>query len=170
MDISSDPFLGALGSSPPTTDSMDLVDTITRAPSPTLPPIIDPTLPPTSTFTWEPSSDPLASLAPIPTNFSKPAGPYRLSRNPTRKRGPSSSPLDTETHTHKEPRTEPQPNPNQAAKDLVLQARDLLVQAYSLTSSRDEQARLLDLVEIFREYAKKGTYTSRFDLIGYLGS
>jgi hypothetical protein len=35
-----------------------------------------------------------------------------------------------------------------------LQAKDLIVQAYSLTT-HDKQARLLDLLEVFHEYTEK---------------
>ena len=43
------------------------------------------------------------------------------------------------------------------AKEALLQARDLIVQAYSLTKNREEQARILDLIKLFREYIEKGT-------------
>ena len=42
------------------------------------------------------------------------------------------------------------------AKEAILEARDLLVKAYNLTSSRYQQSQLLDLLEVFREYTKKG--------------
>jgi hypothetical protein len=38
---------------------------------------------------------------------------------------------------------------------LILEARDLLVKAAGLTKEYDKQTRLLDLIEIFREYAEK---------------
>jgi hypothetical protein len=38
---------------------------------------------------------------------------------------------------------------------LILEARDLLVKAIGLTKEYDKQTRLLDLIEIFREYAEK---------------
>jgi hypothetical protein len=38
---------------------------------------------------------------------------------------------------------------------FILEARDLLVKATSLTKEYDKQTRLLDLIEIFREYAEK---------------
>jgi hypothetical protein len=38
----------------------------------------------------------------------------------------------------------------------ILQARDLLVEAYSATKSRDKQVQILDLIEIFREYTESG--------------
>lgn len=43
-----------------------------------------------------------------------------------------------------------------AARSTILQARDLLVQAYTLTPDRGEQAQILDLLEIFREYTERG--------------
>jgi hypothetical protein len=38
---------------------------------------------------------------------------------------------------------------------FILEARDLLIKATSLTKEYDKQTRLLDLIEIFREYAEK---------------
>jgi hypothetical protein len=38
---------------------------------------------------------------------------------------------------------------------LILEVRDLLVKAAGLTKEYDEQTRLLDLIEIFKEYAEK---------------
>jgi hypothetical protein len=38
---------------------------------------------------------------------------------------------------------------------FILEARDLLVKAAGLTKEYDEQTKLLDLIEIFREYAEK---------------
>jgi hypothetical protein len=62
----------------------------------------------------------------------------------------------------KEPKTiwtqEPQ-DPQDASlhiRSKILEARDLLLQACSLTKSREEQSRLLDLLEVFREYTEKG--------------
>ncbi|KHJ30132.1 hypothetical protein EV44_g4311 [Erysiphe necator] len=43
-----------------------------------------------------------------------------------------------------------------AARSTILQARDLLIQAYTLTPDRGEQAQILDLLEIFREYTERG--------------
>jgi hypothetical protein len=44
---------------------------------------------------------------------------------------------------------------NKTPGTLILEARDLLVKAVGLTKEYDEQTRLLDLIEIFREYAEK---------------
>jgi hypothetical protein len=38
---------------------------------------------------------------------------------------------------------------------LILETKDLLVKAAGLTKEYDKQTRLLDLIEIFREYAEK---------------
>jgi hypothetical protein len=38
---------------------------------------------------------------------------------------------------------------------FILETRDLLVKVISLTKEYDKQTRLLDLIEIFREYAEK---------------
>jgi hypothetical protein len=38
---------------------------------------------------------------------------------------------------------------------FILEARDLLVKAIGLTKEYDKQTRLLDLIEIFREYTEK---------------
>ena len=38
---------------------------------------------------------------------------------------------------------------------LILEARDLLIRAYTITQTRDKQARILDLLEIFREYIEQ---------------
>jgi hypothetical protein len=69
-----------------------------------------------------------------------------------RKRGPS-APIDN-LHIDKNPRTSV--FPTSQAEHLILQARDLLIQAYSVTTSREQQTRLLDLVEVFREYTELG--------------
>jgi hypothetical protein len=38
---------------------------------------------------------------------------------------------------------------------LILETRDLLIKTAGLTKEYDKQTRLLDLIEIFREYAEK---------------
>ena len=53
--------------------------------------------------------------------------------------------------------SEHSPTPSTShTETLVLRARDLLLEAVTCSKTRDEQARLLDLIEIFREYAEKG--------------
>jgi hypothetical protein len=48
---------------------------------------------------------------------------------------------------------------------LILEARDLLIKATGLTKEYDEQTRLLDLIEIFREYAEKGKVLKTSNII-----
>ncbi|KAM3081910.1 hypothetical protein ACMFMG_012236 [Clarireedia jacksonii] len=49
-----------------------------------------------------------------------------------------------------------QPASTNPANLLILEARDLLVKAYTVTSSRDQQTQILDLIEVFRDYAEFG--------------
>jgi hypothetical protein len=98
------------------------------------------------------SSDPLAPLPLSPTQ-----GGSRPSQ--IRKRGPS-SPLIDNRHSRNTPQ-----NPNQAAKRAILEARDLLVEAYTLTTSKVEQAKLLDLLEVFREYTENGKLQKASNII-----
>ena len=136
----SSPHLGSpssLPSTPPTHDSSsDQMDLGGASTSPILPPHQNSShQAPLFLFF---SSDPLAPLPLSPTNV---PGPSQI-----RKRGPSSPLIDNRN-------TAPQNN-NQAAKRAILEARDLLVEAYTLTTSKDEQAKLLDLLEVFREYTE----------------
>ena len=82
------------------------------------------------------------------------------------KRGPPSGPSPIQ-HIDKNPRLASQQtfqftassnttNTDEASNLLVLEARDLLVKAYSATQSRNRQARLLDLLEVFREFTEHG--------------
>ena len=145
MDLSSGPLHDPVGSSPPDTTQMEIEDTPNQA-----------SLPPQSTFDFtslqtpanrdSSSSDPMQE-APFSLNYSAPTDcPIRRNR----KRGPGSSP----DHPSKEPRIASQPA--SSAREAILQARDLIVQAYSLALSREEQSKLLDLLEVFREYTEKG--------------
>src|SRR5579859_3943963 len=103
-----------------------------------------PTLPPHQKSTHQAtlflfsSSDPLAPLPLSPTNV---PGPSQI-----QKCGPSSPLINNHN-------TAPQNN-NQVAKRAILKARDLLVEAYTLTTSKVEKTKLLDLLEVFREYTE----------------
>jgi hypothetical protein len=44
----------------------------------------------------------------------------------------------------------------ETVKEAILGARDLILKASTTTDDREEQSRLLDLLEIFREYTEKG--------------
>jgi hypothetical protein len=48
---------------------------------------------------------------------------------------------------------------------FILETKDLLVKAAGLTKEYDEQTRLLDLIEIFREYAEKGKVLKTSNII-----
>ena len=77
----------------------------------------------------EPSSDPLMATL---QNFSAPT--LRLPNKETRKRG--HSPTDLSEQPSKEPRLGNIQQPQSLSKELVLQARDLLIKACSLSNSR----------------------------------
>ncbi|PVH73106.1 hypothetical protein DL98DRAFT_431855, partial [Cadophora sp. DSE1049] len=49
--------------------------------------------------------------------------------------------------------------------DLILNARDLIVQAYTFIKAREKQLKLLDLLKIFKEYIKKNKLQSAFLII-----
>jgi hypothetical protein len=48
---------------------------------------------------------------------------------------------------------------------FILETKDLLVKAAGLTKEYDKQTRLLDLIEIFREYAEKGKVLKTSNII-----
>jgi hypothetical protein len=75
-------------------------------------------------------------------------------RKRTRTTNPSSFFTEEDLSTPT-PITTPLPQTN-TSRELILQARDLILKASISTQSRDEQARLLDLLELFREYTEKG--------------
>jgi hypothetical protein len=105
-----------------------------------------------STFDF--SSDPLGEGHFSPAGFS--ATTHRPSHILNRKRGPPAPGTD-HLPIDKEPRlSAPTHSQASSAREAIFQARDLLVQAYTLTQSREEQAKLLDLLEVFREYTEKG--------------
>ena len=134
------------GSSPPEFDPID-VDLLPNRESTPISPI--------STFQQflgnelEPSSDPINTTNSF--NFT-PIRSAIQSRIPNRKR-PTSGNFGT--HIDKEPRIATTLG-NNPTTDLILEARDLIVKAYSTTQNRNTQARLLDLLEIFREYTENG--------------
>jgi hypothetical protein len=104
-------------------------------------PILLNTAPPRAQFNFQ-SSDPIGlNFAPQPsaasgTNRKRAATPGALE---PRKRTQA---LGSQGHT---------------PQSAILEARDLIVLASTLTNSRDEQTRLLDLLSIFREYTEKGS-------------
>jgi len=94
----------------------------------------------------EPSSDPLNGNSPF--NFT-PIQSASQSRFRKRTANFANSLIDSQ------PRTSNLGSDNETTV-LILQARDLIVKAYSTTQNRSIQARLLDLLEVFREYTEKG--------------
>jgi hypothetical protein len=48
---------------------------------------------------------------------------------------------------------------------LILETKDLLVKTVGLTKEYNKQTRLLDLIEIFREYAEKGKVLKTSNII-----
>ncbi|PMD56428.1 uncharacterized protein K444DRAFT_693855, partial [Hyaloscypha bicolor E] len=100
--------------------------------------------------------DELAAPFPQPNS----ASAARLSRLQNGlKRGPSSSDINSNIDKEHQNHGNHHQYQNQAsneAKLLIRQARDLIVKAITITPSHDQQSRLLDLVEIFREYTEFG--------------
>ena len=151
MELSSDPLADDLASSPPTTDSLELGELPNCPPSPRQPVRNPPESTRPFSFEWDLSTDPLGTMENLDQHS---ANTHRLQ---SRKRGPSlANALD---RPPKGPRISTQQNtpasPNQA-QGLILQARDLLVKAYSASNFRAEQAKLLDLLEVFRQYTENG--------------
>lgn len=57
------------------------------------------------------------------------------------------------------------PHLRHASKEAILMARDFIIKAYSLTDDREEQSKLLDLLEVFREYTEKGLISKASKII-----
>lgn len=158
------PLVGNLGavfaSSPPPSDTTTpmAVDIELEASSPSSSPSLPaptptnniPIHPPSSRFVFLPSSDPLTG-APS-AEFS--ATSHRPSL--IRKRPLALTP--DQGHRTKGPRTTAQ-DPQlglDPVRTKILEARSLILEACSLSKSPDEQSKLLDLLEIFREFTEKG--------------
>jgi hypothetical protein len=102
------------------------------------------------------SSDPLTQDTPIPKQNLHAKTPY----DPTRKR-----PLESYIASEYYHGTKQTYFIDKTPGTLILEARDLLVKAAGLTKEYDEQTRLLDLIEIFREYAEKGKVLKTSNII-----
>jgi hypothetical protein len=50
---------------------------------------------------------------------------------------------------------------------FILETKNLLVKAISLTKEYNKQTRLLDLIKIFREYAEKGKVPKTFEYYNF---
>ena len=139
----SDPF----NSFPLSDPTIILGDTEVEVSSPTLP--HSSTVNPTTVQNTIPITSDSLEIPLSQTDFS--AAPHHPTRL-IRKRGPS--PLPNQNYTNKTLRFSQETN--KSPRDLILNARDLIVQAYTLTKLREEQSKLLDLLEVFREYTEKG--------------
>lgn len=115
--------------------------------------------------TFDLSSDPITS-ADFHPNFRPHSGQAAATLLCHTKRPISKRQLQLPTNFHpaKEPRLSSSTS-CKSARDAILQARDLLVEAYSLTDSRDEQSKLLDLLEVFREFTEKGALSKASSII-----
>src|SRR5882757_9716706 len=149
------------GSSPPNIDPQDLGE-LPESPSPepelpTTTPL--PRFPPGSQFAFDLATNPISSdeLA-APFSQLNSASAARQSRIPNGlKRGPCSSDTDTDKeHQNHGNQHQYQNQASNEAKLLIREARSLLLKAINITPSHDQQSRLLDLVEIFREYTEFG--------------
>jgi hypothetical protein len=166
MEGSSDPFFDPPGSSPPPTDSQDLGELPTRPPTRTLPSTTIPTTTKPFDFAFASSSDPLGATLQDPFGSAyahrlqsrkRPQAllnPAFLSQPPAFK-GARTTTLNS-PHSPTTTQTELYNSTQSESQELVFKARDLLVKAYSTTSSRVEQSKLLDLLQIFREYTEQG--------------
>lgn len=146
-----------LGTSIPSTPIIPSTSPIRRQPETTSPVLPGLNVPTQSTFN--------ASLFnfqsnPFVTQPSEAELSAQTHRQPSqnRKRGLSTSLFNQNKHQ----RTYLKPL---SAKEAILEARDLIVMASTMTTSRDEQTKLLDLLEIFREYTEKGRLTAASNII-----
>ena len=151
-EVLSDPF----NSFPLSDPTIILGDTEVEPSSPSLP--RNNTVNSPAIFNAAPLTSDLLEVPLSPADFS--AAPPRSTRS-IRKRG--AGPLPNPDHTNKAFRFSQETI--KSPRDLILNARDLIVQAYTLTKARDEQSKLLDLLEIFREYTEKGRLQAASSII-----
>ena len=138
MDCSSDPLNDPQGSSPPNIDPTDPTERPNRALSPNI--LLTSPVFTTTRVLPALSSDPIG----IDLSFSSPNTARRHRPNSQiRKRG-----LSSNYALHNKERKIDETS-STSSRELVLKARDLLVQALSCTNSRSEQTSLLDLIEVF---------------------
>jgi hypothetical protein len=158
MELSDPPeaISDQFGSFPLSDPTIILGDTEAEASSPTLPHTN--TVNPTTIHNAVPiSSDPFN----IPLSRAEFSAASSRPTRPIRKRGPDL--LYTPNQANKTLRFSQETN--KTPRDLILNARDMIIQAYTLTKSREEQSKLLDLLEIFREYTEKGRLQAASSII-----
>jgi hypothetical protein len=112
----------------------------------------------TSQFTFQ-SSDPIGHLDFEP-QFAASGSRKRYSAVSHLPLGPRKQPRSQHPQDPQEPRTQ-EYTPNSA----ILEARDLILLASTLTKDRQEQNRLLDLLAVFREYIEKGSLFKASNII-----
>jgi hypothetical protein len=84
----------------------------------------------------------------------------KISYNPTRKH-----PLEGHVASEYYYRTKRIYFIDKTSRIFILEAKDLLIKAIGLTKEYDKQTRLLDLIEIFREYTEKGKVLKTSNII-----
>ena len=149
----------------PTNHSSTTMD-IDNLPSSPVLPYLAPSTPTRAPSTVpEPSSDPLG-FTPFPIRES--AGTHRLPKRkfPTTSLEPDQDPTPRPTRTSNISNniTDNSIDRNTTSKEAILKARDLIVYAYSKTP-RDQQSKLLDLLEVFREYTESGNISKASNII-----
>jgi hypothetical protein len=146
-----------LGSSPPQfdlpdTDNMDIESPSLNTTNSTCPQALARPI----TFEFL-SSDPITTVNNNNATASSSAASYRPDFGLGLNRKRAAPPSPSLGHIDKTPRnTSATATIGHTAQTAILKARDLIVQAYTLTESHDEQSRILDLLEVFREYTEKG--------------
>jgi hypothetical protein len=158
-DLFPDPFMPK----PPTNQINHMefeLDSSEELNSPTLPPLRFTTPTEPNTRPIEVSSDPLGHLSPSISQFANTAETHRFQK---RKSPPTKAQqLLRIFFTDNLPSNIG--NLPTTAREAILQARDLIIIAYSKTT-REEQSKLLDLLEIFREFTESGKITKISNII-----
>jgi hypothetical protein len=85
---------------------------------------------------------------------------YRLTPLQNRKRGVPASPLDPLSQAKLQRRANEPSQVSTSYSVLILEARELVIRASLVAPSKEEQTRILDLLEVFREYTEKGKIAS----------
>ena len=151
-EAQSDPF----GSFPLTDPTIILGDTDVEVSSPTLP--YSNTLNSATTHNIVPlTSDPIE----IPLSQADFSATSHRPIQPIRKRGIGS--LSNPNLTNKTLRFSQEIN--KLPRDLILNAKDLIIQVYTLIKACEEQLKLLDLLEVFREYIERGRIQAASSII-----
>ena len=155
-----EPPLDPPGSSPPSLDPFASDEMQVEASSPTLP-TLNSSIFNTKDLPLPSSSDPLTCQ---PLSLTEISATTHRPTSQVRKRGPPSFTSGL-GHINKTPRNSQEQTTGKTARMAILEARDLIIQACTLTKSHEEQSKILDLLEIFREYTEKGRLQSASTII-----